>query len=235
VPSTLTISTWPLPTRSRARCTSLRQTSGSIEGMPSETARVRSPSSAERRGVVVPRPARGSRRDGCWEAERRHVAGADRGVGQNVIADAGIGLNPLGVQERPGGDAELGVERVAEQLAAGRAGQTTNARQLRRMAVVPRVRTVDAIDALRDRYHSSGDQSGTGKDQYIRHLQAVLIWSDPSSAQRGQHFTREQLELAHDVRGAACRGRTSGRSGASCRSAPRSGGSSRCTARGRRR
>ena len=40
VPTTLTMSTWPDPIRSFARRTSLRQTSGSTDGMPSETASV---------------------------------------------------------------------------------------------------------------------------------------------------------------------------------------------------
>ena len=81
---------------------------------------------------------------------RGHRHRADGLVREHVEAHARVRLDPLAVEQRAGGDADRRVQRVIEELAAGSGRHSADARQRRRVTVVPRVRPIDAIDGLRD-------------------------------------------------------------------------------------
>ena len=79
---------------------------------------------------------------------RRHRT--DGLVREHVVAETRIRLDPLGVEEWTGGDAQTGIEMMIEELSAGSEWQSANTRQRRNVAVVPRVRPINAIDRLSD-------------------------------------------------------------------------------------
>ena len=98
---------------------------------------------------------------------RGHRHRADRLVREHVEADARICLHPLAVQQRAGGDADRRVQVVIEELTAGARGHATDARQGRRVTVIPRVRPIDAVDGLRDD-PSLPTREVSGNRQYIK-------------------------------------------------------------------
>ncbi len=100
------------------------------------------------------------------QRQRRREGRADRGVGEHVVADARVRLDPLGVEQGAGGDAERRVERVVEQPTTRSRRQAAHPRQLRRMLVVPRVRAIDPIGGGRDRTHSLFAAAGPAGPQY---------------------------------------------------------------------
>src|SRR5688572_10437419 len=71
-------------------------------------------------------------------------------VGEDVVAEPRVPLDPLRVQERAGGDAEARVQLVIEELAARAGGKPADARQRGSVAIVPRVRAIHPINGLSD-------------------------------------------------------------------------------------
>ena len=76
--------------------------------------------------------------------------GAGRGayglVGEHAVAEPRIGLDPSGIRQGAGGDAEQALDAVVEQARAGVCSELARTgRQLRRVCRVPRERPVEAI------------------------------------------------------------------------------------------
>ena len=88
---------------------------------------------------------------------------ADRLVGEDSIAQARIGLDPLRAQQRPGGDADRRGECPVEEADGRRGTQLARARrQLGRVRRVPREGPVDAVGGQAVSSRDAGVQFSSG-------------------------------------------------------------------------
>src|SRR5207245_2456524 len=82
------------------------------------------------------------------ETPRGAIRGADSRVRQDVVAEAGVGFDPLGVEQRTRCDAEGRVEGVVEEPTARPRRESPDAGKGRGVAVVPLVRPVEPPGCL---------------------------------------------------------------------------------------
>src|SRR5438046_9608155 len=81
------------------------------------------------------------------EAERAMGTGPHRGIREDVIAEAGITLDPPGVEQRAGGDPQGRIQVVTDEASTRTGRKPPNTRKRRGARIVPRVRAIDATDS----------------------------------------------------------------------------------------